>query len=278
MNIFQIDRLRVITDGVLNGAMNMAYDEALMSGLSEGNGAPTLRFYSWEKPTLSLGYFQEVADVLPDKVNELGAELVRRPTGGRAVLHWQEVTFCVVLNANQRGLWEIFRSIHECIGSGLNISGIPAKVLPITSEDYVETDGGKRHNPACFASPSRYELTLNGKKIAGSAQKKYGDFMLIHGSIPIQPNFDKLFEMLAFETEDQRKDSLEKALSKMTSLKDEMKTDYDEAELTKALIRGFEEQWGCTVYSGNYSEEEEKKAKLLYEEKYSKTDWIYRKP
>jgi lipoate-protein ligase A len=177
----------------------------------------------------------------------------------------------------QRGLWEIFRSIHECIGEGLNNIGIPAKVLPITVEDYSESNGGKKHNPACFASPSRYELTLNGKKIAGSAQKKYGEFMLIHGSIPIMPNFDKLFAILDFSDEAARKKSLQKALSKMTCLFDEMNQNYESIEIEKAIANGFSTQWGCMAAAGDYSAEEIRIAENLRETKYGNSSWTYRK-
>ena len=269
-----MNKIRLIRDGVYSGAINMAIDEAILTELVRGESLPTLRFYRWEIPTISLGYFQKLREFDLELIKEKKLDLVRRPTGGRAVLHWEEVTFCLTIPAENRGLWDIFRSIHEAIGRGLNISGIPAKVLPVLKEPEEISGRKSLRTAACFASPSRYELTLNGKKIAGSAQKKYGDFMLIHGSIPIKPNFKTLFDVLIFPDEESRIKAYETAMTKMTSLWDETGIEYDFTALTDAIISGFAEEWRSEIVDGNFSEPEWEIIHKLKNNKYGTRQWL----
>lgn len=269
-----MNRIRLIKDGVYNGSSNMAIDEAILAGLVKHESLPTLRFYRWEAPTISLGYFQKLREFNLEMIKEKKLDLVRRPTGGRAVLHWEEVTFCLTIPAHNRGLWDIFKSIHEAIGNGLNQLGIPAKVLPALKE-YEEISGRQSlRTSACFASPSRYELTLNGKKIAGSAQKKYGDFMLIHGSIPIKPNFRTLFDVLIFPDEETRVAAYENAVTKMTSLLDEMEKEYNFEELTNAIVSGFAQEWKSEMAEEDFNREEWELVQKLKNEKYETKQWL----
>lgn len=269
-----MNKIRLIRDGIYTGAANMAIDEAILSHLAKGESLPTLRFYRWEMPTVSLGYFQKLREFDLPLIKEKKMDIVRRPTGGRAVLHRDEVTFCLTIPAENRGLWDIFRAIHEAIGRGLNILGIPAKVLPMLNEPEEKPGRKSLRTSACFASPSRYELTLNGKKIAGSAQKKYGDFMLIHGSIPIKPNFRTLFDVLIFPDEKSRIRAYETAITKMTSLQDEMGREYDFEVLCEAIISGFGEVWKSEIVKGVYSESEWEIIHKLKREKYETRQWL----
>jgi len=268
----KIVNLRLINDGVHSGTFNMAADEALLIELTKNSVSPTLRFYRWKNPTLSLGYFQKIGDVKIDAVRARGYDIVRRPTGGRAVLHWEEVTFCLVIPAFNMGLWEIFKCIHEALGEGLNLMGIPAGVTPVEKPVRVS----RNRTSACFASPSRYELTINGKKIAGTAQKKVGDYLLAHGSIPIKPNFRHLFEILNFKGDMERETAYQNALKKMTSLYDEMKKEYRFGDICSAIIQGFKKSWGCKVNEGNFFSFERDLIRGLEEEKYKSYEWLYK--
>lgn len=271
---YAMNRIRLIRDGIYAGSCNMAIDEALLVQLVKGESLPTLRFYRWEKPTVSLGYFQKLREFNLERIGAMNLDIVRRPTGGRAVLHWDEVTFCLTIPTKNQGLWDIFRGIHEAIGRGLNILGIPAKVLPVLKNSEEKSNGGSLRTSACFASPSRYELTLNGKKIAGSAQKKYGDFMLIHGSIPIKPNFRMLFNVVNFPDEESRTRAYESGITKMTSLFDEMGRDYDFEVISDAIVSGFEEKWESEIKEGKFSEAEWEEIHKLNKEKYGTKKWI----
>lgn len=267
-----IDTLRIINDGIHRGTFNMAADEALLIELMKDADSPTLRFYQWENPTLSLGYFQKIKEINIKRCEAKGYDIVRRPTGGRAVLHWDEVTFCLVIPAFKKGLWEIFKSIHDALGSGLNMMGISARVMPVKKYG----QGTHHRTSACFASPSRYELTLNGKKIAGTAQKKVGGYMLAHGSIPIKSKFKYLFEVLNFRSNEEREIAYENAVTKMTSLYDEMGVDYLFKDICNALISGFEKNWGCKVYEDNFKPSEIKLISGIEDEKYNNPEWLYR--
>ncbi len=272
-----MNTIRLIKDGIFDGSTNMAIDEALLTQLVNGESLPTLRFYRWKKPTVSLGYFQKLKEFNLDIIKEKQLDIVRRPTGGRAVLHWEEVTFCLNIPSGNRGLWDIFKSIHEAIGKGLNILGIPAKVLPMSIETDEEPGGKSLRTSACFASPSRYELTLNGKKIAGSAQKKFGDFMLIHGSIPIKSNFRTLFDLLTFPDEESRISAYKTAMAKMTSLLDETGSEYNFETLTEAIITGFADKWESKITEEDFSEMEWELIHRLSREKYGTRQWLERK-
>lgn len=265
-------KLRLITGETGSGPYNMAADEALFTELAQGNSPPALRFYQWNVPTLSLGYFQKTDEINLNLVREKGFQAVRRPTGGRAVLHREEVTFCLTMPTGGRGLWDIFKSIHMAIGSGLNMAGIPARVLPVE----ISPGSGKNRTAACFASPSRYELTLNGKKIAGSAQKRSGDFMLIHGSIPLKSSFKILFDLMVFPDEKSRRDSYMKALEKMTSLRDCMGKEYDFTEIARYITVGFEKEWGVEIFPGKYSSKEKELVERLEKNKYGNNEWLYK--
>jgi len=203
--------------------------------------------------------------------------VVRRPTGGRAVLHWQEVTFCLTIPTMRRSLWDIFKTVHEGIGCGLNLIGIPAKVLPVERDKEDFSGAARSRASSCFASPSKYELMLNDKKIAGSAQRKYGEFMLIHGSIPILPNYKSLFGVLEFPDEDLRNRAYKKALRKMTTLYDEMGKRYTFKELANAITEGFKTKWNCSMYEDEFSNYELELMNKLEVEKYGARNWLERK-
>lgn len=254
--------MRLIFDNPHSAQFNMAADETLLKELIGGGSPPTLRLYSWEKPAVSIGYFQKADEIDLDALTKRDWAFVRRPTGGRAVLHWKEVTFCVTMNTEGRGLWEIFRLVHEAIGTGLRRAGINALVLP------AQADQEKCRTASCFASPSRYELTLNGKKVAGTAQKQVRDFMLVHGSIPLISTYRELFEVLRFPDDEARETALEKALEKMTSIHEETGIEFAFDELAQKIVEGFSENWKGDLVEERFRPEEISAIKTLSKEKY----------
>lgn len=268
-----MDNFRLVMDGPQSAAGNMAADEAMLINFLDNKIPPTLRFYSWDVPTLSLGYFQKTAHIDFETLRKKGGAAVRRPTGGRAVLHWQEVTFSLVAKTKKQGLWEVFKSIHQGLEIGLNSLGIPAAVLPTG----INEEGRDSHakTPACFAAHTKYELTLNGKKIVGSAQKIIRDCVLVHGSLPIMPNFDFLYQVIKFHDEKSREAALKQALSKMTCLYWEMGKEYDPDEIAKAVAYGFEKTWNSSAVSGEFSKKEKELIKRLAVNKYETDQWLY---
>jgi len=168
---------RVISDPALPGAYNMAMDHALARELSAGEAL--LRLYRWERPTLSFGR-NEPADGLYDRAlaESLGVDFVRRPTGGRAVLHDEELTYAVVVEVGALGgLRETYRRINEALVAGLKGLGAPVDMASTTAAA-PGVDAGP-----CFDVPADGEVVAKGRKLVGSAQVRIGRAILQHGSI-----------------------------------------------------------------------------------------------
>ncbi len=173
--------MRMIWDGAHAAADNMGRDEALLeTTIATGVGA--MRFYTWSPPAVSLGYFQP-ADDWASRRNELEPfDLVRRPTGGGAILHADELTYSLTvrddLNAIDRRPNHLYRIAHEIIREALQSRGVGAEFFA------GEPEGNSQRGPFfCFARRHRYDLVVGEGKVAGSAQRRRGGAILQHGSI-----------------------------------------------------------------------------------------------
>ena len=164
--------VRCHQSGPLPGALNMAIDTALASALDEGRIGPTVRFYGWQPHALSLGYHQDAAEVDAALLAERGIDLVRRPTGGKAILHAHEVTYCAVFPLEGTSPRELYRSINESLIRGLRLVGVEAS-LSGTSDD-LRTIYREAASVPCFTSSARSELLVDGRKLVGSAQRRQG--------------------------------------------------------------------------------------------------------
>jgi len=171
--------LRFIDGGAESGAFNMACDYYFARRIVPA-GEPLLRLYTWENPTISLGFHQKTTEVDFTACENDGIEIVRRPTGGRAILHWGEITYCMIVPASEHSgkqvLQEIYRKIHLGILNALNETGAGVALAGNNKKP-------QPHNPLCFASSAGSELELGGKKVVGSAQRLVASTVLQHGSI-----------------------------------------------------------------------------------------------
>jgi len=188
-------RWQLIVDPALDGRTNMEVDAALLDE-AENAAQPTtvIRFYQWMPATLSLGRHQKLEQAADlEFCGEHGIPIVHRPTGGRAVLHDDELTYAVASNEldrfNGASVYQTYRSISEALRLGLERLGVPAVLAPETRKLGLARNGPDH---PCFASPSRYELTANARKIIGSAQRRRRRSFLQHGSILITCDRDKL--------------------------------------------------------------------------------------
>jgi len=173
-------RWRVIDTPPAPGAWNMAVDEALAASVADG-GAPVLRFYRWEPACLSLGRNQPARDRYDlDALAAAGIDIVRRPTGGRAVLHRRELTYSVAAPEGLLGgLREAYTAINRALVVGLRRLGVDARL---------QSAGGRAPVPSlapCFAEPVEGEVVAGGRKLLGSAQRRLGSVILQHGSLPL---------------------------------------------------------------------------------------------
>lgn len=286
---------RLIHSGHLSGPANMAIDEAILRGVAQG-GRPTLRFYGWEPPAISVGVFQDLENEI-DLVmcKSLGIDVVRRPTGGRAVLHDVEVTYSLILPEESgiipKGITESYRAVSEGIVRGLASLGLDAKMVSLRrkgdkapstqaprSGRYVITveapDQGSA-SAACFDSPSWYEVTVGGKKIVGSAQMRRMGVLLQHGSIPLELDAEKFFACLKFPSRESRKRAKAAFLARATSVREELGRDVSFIEVSEAIAQGLKEALGITFVEGELTPFELETAERLFA-KYAHLDWPQR--
>ncbi|MEW6410155.1 MAG: biotin/lipoate A/B protein ligase family protein [Nitrospirota bacterium] len=253
---------RFIDTGPLDAYMNMAIDEAIMKAVESGISPPTLRFYGWSSPSLSIGYFQKTErEINTDACLSLGIPVVRRPTGGKAVLHKIELTYSISSKTDSplfsKGLMETYRVISHGLLKGLRNLGIDAEI----SEKRIQ----RKRSPACFSATAPYEITVKGRKIIGSAQKRSNGVFLQQGSILI--DLDLALYCLIFPAE-------EKPSRQMTAIS--IETAKDIKSIRPSFIKGIEESFGIKLEHQNLTPYELECAEILVREKYSKDEWNFR--
>ena len=185
-----LQAFRLLIDPRLPGARNMAVDEALLRCMAPG-GAPVLRLYGFAPPCVSLGRFQAFADLGDDALRVCdGVDVVRRPTGGRAVLHDEEVTYAVVLGRNHLQPFTkraAYRASAALLLRLLNALGVRGVVQPGDAA-VAAADA----DPNCYRATGEYEITASGRKLVGSAQITTRDAALQHGSIPLSGSYARI--------------------------------------------------------------------------------------
>jgi lipoyl(octanoyl) transferase len=184
----------LIIDGRIDGLSNMAIDSALLDEVDASSDFRTIvRFYGWRRPTVSLGRNQTIDKAVDvEYCTANGIDVVRRPTGGRAVLHDDELTYAVISNDSSffgDTIYANYKRVSEALCLGYTRLGVPAVLAPDTRKAAAVANGG---DPPCFLSPSRYELMVDGRKIVGSAQRRVRRCFLQHGSMPITCNREVL--------------------------------------------------------------------------------------
>lgn len=259
---------RLLRSGANVGPWHMALDEALWKSFPQ-IGKPTLRFYRWHEPTLSIGYSQRAADFDLAACGRLGIAFVRRPTGGGAVLHDQEVTYSFVHPlAGLGGLRESHRLIAEALALGLKSLGLTAELAE------ARRGPGLRSSGACFASPSYAELTAAGRKVAGAAQVRDRSTLLEQGSIPLRLNLERLATVI-------RSAGLSKAelisllRRRAAGLQDFVAVQVEDVE--RALVAGFAARFGAAFVESWPTAEELASAEELMERKYANPSWSFRR-
>jgi len=172
----------------------MEKDSALAAALDRGEIPPTLRLYSWDPPAVSIGYHQSAADFDGDKLRSAGIDLVRRPTGGRAILHWHELTYAIVLPLSSGAPRALYERVHDALLAGIRSLGIAAYLGG--SDDGLRAAYDSTDGVACFSRSVRSEIQAHGKKLAGSAQRKTGGVVLQHGSFLLGTQHRRIAEFI----------------------------------------------------------------------------------
>ncbi len=195
-NIFNTE-FELIHTGYNTGKFNMDYDLELTHKVAQGYSRPIFRLYGWDPWAVSLGANQKLSDIDLDKCNELGWSVVFRPTGGRAVLHANEITYSVItrLSAGQTS-HSVYRDIHIILLKAFEKIGCKGLEFHKAQPDFREFYKKEDISVSCFASTARYEIAFEGRKVVGSAQRLYGDTLLQHGSIPLYYGYEQIADVL----------------------------------------------------------------------------------
>jgi lipoate-protein ligase A len=248
-------RWRFLNTGARAGSLNMALDERLARRLAEVapepqsyDSLPVLRLFQWSPWAISLGYNQEVKEIDIGACTRDGIDVVRRPTGGRAILHAEELTYSVVMIAGRKSILQLYKDISSALVRGLSLFGVNASVQrsqPNFAEAY-------RHPSSipCFTSSARYEIEWEGRKLVGSAQRRFsgdtGDVVLQHGSILYGPAHQDLARYLHLEAGNLREQIRDDLRKRTTDLSSILNRRVDADELAACVRRGFELEWNVT--------------------------------
>ncbi len=195
----------IIDTGTQTGRWNMDFDRDLAAALQRGEALPTLRLFGWKPWAVSLGYHQNESDIDRDRCAEFGIDIVRRPTGGRAILHANELTYSVVMYAEGKGITETYSAISKALVEGL--SQIVPSVSYETSQPNFAAMYKEEESIPCFSASARYEVQIGGKKLVGSAQRRFvapgrPEVVLQHGSILLGNEHRLLAELLRLRRTD----------------------------------------------------------------------------
>lgn len=190
------NKYQLIIDPPSEGLFNMEKDLELAKNFRR-NHSSIFRLYSWEPWCLSLGYNQRDANIIKEKLVNDNIDLVRRPTGGRAVLHANELTYSVITKVNPNQTKEkIYKDVHQLIAEVFLSLDVEVDFVK-TNPDFKNFYKSDERSVSCFASSARYELTYNNKKIVGSAQRLFKDTLLQHGSILLDYGFENIAEYVS---------------------------------------------------------------------------------
>ena len=256
------------------GAWNMAVDEAILEAVSEGKSPPTLRLFAWDPPCLSIGYAQPFSDIDTNRLFRNGWELVRRVTGGRAILHTDELTYSVIAPENDPrvagNVLESYKRLSQALLAALVRLGLPAESLPYPPKN---GESIQQQEPVCFEIPSNYEITVGGKKLIGSAQARKKKVVLQHGTLPLYGDLTRITHVLYYPDETSRLKAAARLLNRATTLETVSEHPIPWETAASAFIESFSQALNLTLSEGTLSPEEVARAKVLVKEKYAHPDW-----
>jgi lipoate-protein ligase A len=260
---------RLIEDAGGEAARNMALDEAIATHVRSGGSPPTLRLYGWDRPSVTLGAFQRAAEVDATLCADADIPLVRRPTGGRAILHGNELTYsfsaptCPTLEcgAFSHGLFSSYKALSRAFEHAFAALG-----LPTSTERSRRAAPG--HTPLCFESASFGEMTAGRRKIIGSAQRRWPGGLLQQGSIPLTLDYTAMERVFGPRASGAR--DLMAGLS-------EFLPSVSIGDLRQAIVEAFADAFGIGFVAERPTREEEDLATDFMERKYRLPDWTFRR-
>jgi lipoate-protein ligase A len=264
---------RLITDKPMNGAQNMARDEAIMNAVAKNDISPTLRLYAWRPPCLSLGYGQRQTSVDFARVASAGWQVVRRPTGGQAILHTDELTYSVAMPADHplasATVIDSYRRISQALQAGLVRLGLKPQA------EYA-TEMRSTKGPVCFEVPSHYEITAGGRKLVGSAQVRRKSSVLQHGTLPLCGDVARICDGLIYSEESDRQRAKMTVRARATTLEAALGNPVTWEQAAEAIVQGFSEMFEIDFVKSDLLDTEQTQAAALETEKYANPEWTGR--
>jgi lipoate-protein ligase A len=266
---------RLIYTPPARGSWNMAVDESILEHIHCGESIPTLRLYAWNPPCLSLGYAQPFSDVDVMRLKQRGWEIVRRATGGRAILHTDELTYSVTAPTDEpRVAGTILESYNRLAGA--LFAAVQELSLSVEMKEHGPKPATQNLNPVCFEVPSTYEITVKGKKLIGSAQARKKEGMLQHGSLPLTGDLTRICDALIFKDEAARAIAAQRLLDRATTVESALSRVVDWETAAQAFVRAFEAQLDIKFELGGLSASESARADELVNKKYDHSSWTER--
>lgn len=266
----------VVDETARSGPANMAIDQAIAEACAAGESLPTLRFYRWLPPAVSLGRHQSTEDVDLARIETLGYELVRRPTGGRAILHTDELTYSVAGSQNEPrlegGVMDAYLRLSNALVAGLNHLHVDA-----VDKAAAHVRAGKNVSAACFEVPSAYEITAGGRKLLGSAQSRRAGYVLQHGTLPLVGDITRLVDILTLP--DDKANGLRQELALRAGTLAQALGVADDSPQVRfetvwpALRQGFEEVLQLSFKQSSLTANELRRASELIREQYANQEW-----
>lgn len=242
---YKFDKIRVLETGHNQASWNMALDEVLLNNLGD---MPTLRIYGWSPPAVSIGYFQSMdAEVNVEECRRLGIDVIRRITGGGAVLHDSELTYSFLTKKYPQNILESYELICGAVIDAIDSLGFVAGFSPLN------------------------DITINGRKVSGNAQTRKKNTLLQHGTILLNVDVEKMFSVLKIPSEKIRDKMISEAKQRVTSLEKSF------GEVASSLKKGFSRNFHADLFVDRLSDEEKIATEKLAKEKYSTRQWNWKK-
>ncbi|MBI9047518.1 MAG: lipoate--protein ligase family protein [Anaerolineaceae bacterium] len=267
---------RLIINKPKQASWNMAMDEMLLEEMQNENYYPVLRLFSWEPASLSLGYAQPISDIDFDALEKNGWGLVRRPTGGRGILHTDELTYSVIAPIKNKivagNIMESYRRLSQALLLALSYLGIRASADKI----HDLPNNSKKNGAVCFEVPSNYEITYDGKKLIGSAQARKKNGVLQHGTLPLQGDLTRIVQVLQFSDKSKKDIACQRILQRATTIENILGKTISWEMAAEAFTKAFKNTFDITFINHQLTQEEADRTQQLVEAKFGNDQWTNR--
>ncbi len=261
-------KIRLINQIHTDGAKQMALDEAILTSCYEGKSPPTLRFYRFVPPAITLGVHQSIRNFNLEKVKEKGFDLVRRITGGTSVLHKGDFVYSLVLPEDDLPdkILDVYNQLSEGLVRGFHYLGVKVSKKNFSS---------KKREDSCYLNNNLYDIVFDGRKLSGNALTRVNGWLMEQGTLIIEDNIRDLLDCQNL-LEKEKERLYEKARKKAGCINEALGRVPSFSEIEDSIRKGFADlflQEGYSLEEGELTDHEKNLAEKLYNEKYSTIEW-----